>query len=256
MMASSLSWQFYSKYREIKLGQAHLWRVSFPEAGTTRLENLPFFPILNEEERDRAQRFKFPKDQIQFVLCRGLLRHLLGAYQGQAPETLQFIYGEQGKPALVGQKEEPGLHFNLSHSHGKALLAFSPEKPVGVDLEKVDENKPLLKLVQRYFTPQENQFLRQFSGKAQNEAAYKLWTLKEAYLKAQGLGLSKSLDSFQMTWQGAEEPRVQLKDGRQEVSSWTLKSFTPFVGYVAGIAVPQPRVDWKFFEGNKILSNF
>lgn len=262
-----LNWQSPPKNLAIKKEQIHLWRASIPIGTINNPKALSTFNFLNQEEQARALRFRFTKDQVSFTFCRGLLRTLLGRYLEKSPETIQFIYGKQNKPYLKlttsSKALEKTLQFNLSHSHEKALFIFSKQTEVGIDLEKIEKEGPWPKLAEAYFAPEEIDFLKNLPPSQQNQAGYQLWTLKEAFLKAKGIGLSQSLDSFQITWHHVKNknldpntlgPLVAIKSKKEKVSHLTLQSFTPFKNYIAGLVIAMPHATFELFDGDKFNS--
>ena len=152
--------------------------------------------LLTDEERDRAQRFVGPLLQRRFVAARAQLRALLGDHLGRDPRSLVFLLNEFGKPRLA---DHPGVHFSLSHSQDRALLAVSDGPEIGADLEMmraVDH----LDLARRYFHPDEVGAIERHRDPRQ--AFFQIWTLKEAVVKAIGLGLSLPLDGFAVSIDG------------------------------------------------------
>lgn len=152
--------------------------------------------LLTKEERDRAHRFVGPLLQRRFVAARARLRALLGDHLGRDPRSLVFLLNEFGKPRLA---DLPGVHFSLSHSQDRALLAVSDGPEIGADLEMmraVDH----LDLARRYFHPDEVRTIERHRDPRQ--AFFRVWTLKEAVVKAIGLGLALPLDDFAVSIDG------------------------------------------------------
>jgi 4'-phosphopantetheinyl transferase len=169
----------------------HVWRLSIPV-----MRAADVMPVLAEDERIRAARFVFEKDRDQFVIVRGWLRRLCGAYMDRAPDALRFQYGPAGKPALAADDASIDLRFNVSHSRDCALLAFSLGRDVGVDVEHIEDRLNVLDLAQSCFSETE---LRSFQACAPGERLgtfFRYWTSKEAYIKALGDGLSMPLQEF------------------------------------------------------------
>ena len=152
-------------------------------------------------ERARLAQYRFEQHRREYLAGRGLTRHVLAHYTGQAPQDLCFDEGPQGKPALRGR---PGLHFNLSHARGVNVLALSQLGPVGVDIEGVDARRDIAPLVQRFFASSEWQAVRSAPAALRQRLAFSLWTLKEALAKALGAGLSMPLDAFAFEIDGRE----------------------------------------------------
>jgi 4'-phosphopantetheinyl transferase len=85
--------------------------------------------------KGRADRFYYSKDRVSFVATRGLLRIVLGLCAWTFRQKLSFSYGHHGKPRLASPREAKAIQFNVSHTHGKALIAVARGRPVGIDLE-------------------------------------------------------------------------------------------------------------------------
>jgi len=139
---------------------------------------------LNEEERVRADRFKFAIHRERFTRGRGMLRHLLAARLGERPQALVFSAAARGKPFLPGSD----FHFNLSHSEDRAALAFSRLASIGIDIERFDRRVDVDGLSRRCFRESE---IARFEGMNEEEkqrAFFWVWTAKEARMKATGEG--------------------------------------------------------------------
>jgi len=193
-------------------GEVHLWRfplicsnLVFPSLKT----------LLSPDEVRRAERLVAAQKAQAFIVGRGRLRQILGAYLQSDPATIDFAYGSDGKPALHKPQASP-LQFNLSHSGDWAVLALSAGVVIGVDLEKIDPALDYAALAARVFTAAENADLLAAAPQRQRRRFYRLWTRKEALLKGEGRGFTASA--------GVEE------------GQWQLRSFWLGSGYVAAIA--------------------
>ncbi|NLT70399.1 MAG: 4'-phosphopantetheinyl transferase superfamily protein [Verrucomicrobiaceae bacterium] len=167
---------------EIRAGEIVVTPFRLDETSSLSLELARSW--LNEEERARADRFKFGIHRDRFTRGRGVLRHLLAASLGKRPESLVFATGERGKPYLPGTD----LHFNLSHSEDRAVLALSRLECVGIDLERYDRSVDIDGLSRRCFRESE---IARFEGMDEAEkrrAFFWIWTAKEARMKATGEG--------------------------------------------------------------------
>jgi 4'-phosphopantetheinyl transferase len=171
--------------------------VSYDGAVLARYEAL-----MNADERARWQRFLYPADRQRFLVGRAFVRMVLAECLGHGdPATLQFVQMAHGKPALAG-RDAGKLHFNLSHTDAMLVLAVSRTHAVGVDVEALTRKVELLALAQRYFATHEYEDMRDLEDSAQRERFFTLWTLKEAWLKARGLGLQIPLDDFSFNLAG------------------------------------------------------
>ncbi len=165
--------------------------------------------LLDVEERARWRRFQYPIDRQRFLIARALVRTVLADCLGHSdPAALQFAHMPHGKPELAGN-DAGKLHFNLSHTHDMLVLAVSRKHAVGVDVEAVTRRVELLALAQRYFATHEYEELRDLEDSAQRERFFTLWTLKEAWLKARGLGLQIPLDDFSFNLAG-KHPAIEF----------------------------------------------
>lgn len=190
--------------------------------------------LLSEDERVRAARFHFDVHRRRFVACRSLLRRLVAAELGTAPQDVSFQYGPFGKPALAGESE---LKFNVSHSDRYALLGFTRGRDVGIDIERVRTLANLDHLAERVFSPAEQEEFSLVPPASRAEAFFSGWTRKEAYIKARGDGLQRLAD-FDVSL-GPGEPvrlrRVQAEP--EEPARWSLMALAPVPGFAAAVCV-------------------
>lgn len=215
--------------------EVHVWRAFF-DREKSHLNDLA--QTLSEDERLKAERFYFQKDRRRFVVTHGILRNILGRYLKIEPKRLKFSYGSHGKPAIGGVTDGHSLCFNMSHSHGLALFAFTCGRKVGVDVEYVRPMPDAEEIVERFFSPRENAALRTVPAGKKLEAFFNCWTRKEAFLKAIGDGLSRSLDSFEVSLAPGEPARLLCVGGDPlEASRWRLRALVPAHGYVGAFVV-------------------
>jgi 4'-phosphopantetheinyl transferase len=141
---------------------------------------------LPADERWRAAAIVVPAVRRRFVRARAALRRILAGETGRAPHALAIDYGAHGKPRLP---DHPGLHFNLSHSGEFAVIATSTLGEVGIDLEALRPRSDLLPVARRFFAAHEADAVAACEGEARSRAFLRLWTRKEAVLKATGRGI-------------------------------------------------------------------
>jgi 4'-phosphopantetheinyl transferase len=188
--------------------------------------------FLSTDEHARAARFLFERDRRQFVVCRGMLRLTIGEYLGIDPSGVSFAYAPNGKPSL---QQDARLWFNISHAGGLALLAFSGEGPLGVDVESLDRVVNAEELGPRFFAADETRDLMSVPPSQRTEAFLNGWTRKESFIKATGDGLSRPLDSFSVTLRPGEPAALRWING-DDASAWHLRAFQPAKGFVAALA--------------------
>lgn len=206
-----------------------MWRASLDRSAgvTARLET-----VLAADERERAARFYLDRHRARYVVGRGLLRVLVGRYLGVAAQEVEFAYGEHGKPLLA----KPGPWFNLAHSGGEAVLAFSSSGEVGVDIELVD-HRTHGRVAERFFSTLEVETLSSLPAALRSRAFLHCWTRKEAFMKARGDGLSLALDSFDVTLAPSEPPAIlRTAWSASEPAEWSLVDLSEPGGAVIAAA--------------------
>lgn len=166
------------------------------------------FAVLDGEERAQANRFHFEHDRCAYVAAHALLRHRLSAVGDLAPERWRFARGDHGKPFLIAP-HPLGLCFNLAHTRGMVVVAVAIGTDVGVDVECLNRRPPIT--ADTHFTPCERAALRALPDDgARFERFLRLWTLKEAVVKATGQGLNQPLSSF--AFSSVDPPRLVVFD--------------------------------------------
>lgn len=160
-----------------------------------------FLKLLNAEERKRYERFVFEKDKNVLLASRYLLRSLLSAYHPEiSPESWTFEFNDYGKPTVASNLLTSPLQFNLSHSRNDVVLAFSTEASLGIDIESFVRDSDLEKLARYSFSEKEQSQIEELVGDDFRDRFFSLWTLKEAYMKADGRGMSLPLKSFSFVY--------------------------------------------------------
>ncbi len=151
---------------------------------------------LSDEEWARAGRFHFARDRREYLCAHRLLRTELARRLGAAPRALRFEAGRHGRPELAGA-HAGALRFNLSHTRGLVAVAVAEgECELGLDVEDHTREGATVALADRYFAPAEAAALRALPESEQRARFFAQWTLKEAYIKARGLGLAMPLEQF------------------------------------------------------------
>ncbi len=213
-------------------GTVEVWAAEFAEEA--QLPQLA--ATLSDDERARAQRFRFARDREQFIHARGTLRLRLAHALNVVPATLRFGYETNGKPFLLtANGARAPLRFNLSHSNGLALLALSWHCEVGLDVEQVRAELADETTARHVFTPVEFSAWQQLPAALQPAAFFHTWTCKEAYLKALGAGLSIAPETIAVTWDDKALPRrIALPT---PPAAWAFYHFVPRPGFVAALAL-------------------
>lgn len=152
--------------------------------------------LLSPEERSRLHCYRKSTDQSLYALSRGVMRTVLASYLDCTCQEMRFSVNPFGKPILQMEGGSAPLCFNLSHSHGAIALAVSRVREVGVDVEERHRRVEYLALAERFFAAQEASHLRKLREEQRGAAFFAIWTLKEAFVKGIGRGLSFPLDAF------------------------------------------------------------
>jgi 4'-phosphopantetheinyl transferase len=176
---------------------------------------------LSKAERGRAARFRFDRERRRFIVARARLRELLAERLDVPPESIEFVYGREGKPALAERFARSGWRFNLSHCGELAVFAFSRAGEVGVDVEAVHAIAEADAIAARVFSRREHEAYRAAAPTERPLAFFRCWTRKEAFVKALGGGLSMPL---------AEVDVAHAPPG------WRLHSFSPLPGFIGALA--------------------
>ncbi len=181
----------------------------------------PLLPVLDEGEKARLVRFVHARNRIEFAAAHGLTRLALGQILSVPPASLTFVEEPNGKPSAKRGGRLAPVSFNLSHADGMVGVAVlaQPDVPVGFDLERFDR-KIELELADRYFRPEEVSWLASLAPNEQPAGFLRLWTLKEALIKATGEGLSRELDSF---WFEVFPPRLHFVSSDESEDRWRFE---------------------------------
>lgn len=171
---------------------ASVWLIA-PDVGGDRDADI-VSDWLSEPERARRARIQHPRAMAEFLAGRRLIRDILGQVLGVAPAAVNLVENRYGALSLDPSYASP-WQFNLSHTDGLLALALSRQR-IGVDVEWISRPGRTVELADRYFAKTEVAALRALSEAAQRDRFFALWTLKEAYIKARGMGLAIPLSDF------------------------------------------------------------
>lgn len=236
MSAMILTWNSAPVDQAISPTDVRVWSAALDQPAEVVRQ---LYGLLAADERSRADRFHFDRDRRRFIVGRGVLRSILGAYVQQPPDQIIFNYSAYGKPA-----GNVALHFNVAHSHELALLAFTTEAPVGIDVEylrRVVSDRD--RLVERFFAAEENEAYRALPEAEKQAAFFRCWTRKEAYIKAIGTGLSYPLDRFVVSLT-PDQPAglMSSADDALAAQRWSLLHLEPASDYVGAVALESRNV--------------
>jgi len=193
--------------------------------------------VLDQEELQRAERFRRPCDRERFIVKRATVRRILAYYSGCSPEALPIIEGPFGKPELDGDRPGNPIHFNVTDSQHLGLIAICLDREVGVDLECASRAVDWHGISRRMFTTGEISSLMELPDQDQLHAFYSHWTRKEAVVKALGRGLHFPLDNFELSiWPNCSENVADLALDGSVLRFWVRPLEEPHTGFFAAIA--------------------
>jgi 4'-phosphopantetheinyl transferase len=223
------------------IAAAHLYTIFLPDYEyciETDLHNL------SEEERIRGNKFISPTSKRTYFQSYSLLRIILSSYLKCKPHDLIFSKSENGKPVL---KNFSGLYFNISYREDYLLVIISGVSDIGCDIEKIKHLNDPESFLQLYYSNDEIQYIR--SKKNETEASrdiFHLWTLKEAFLKAAGIGLDNKINTYSFLPFLTDEIQNPLFDNK---NSWHIKTWPVNSQYIAAFAVKGEKSEIKYFSG-------
>ncbi|MFL5345711.1 MAG: 4'-phosphopantetheinyl transferase family protein [Hyalangium sp.] len=221
--------------------EVHVWITEPERIEQPRLLEA-YWGVLSPQEREQQRKFYFEKHRRQYLVSHALVRLTLSRYEAVRPEAWAFRTNAYGRPEVMGEGS-PRLHFNLSHTDGMAVVAVALDAEVGVDVEDAQRHGETVMLADRYFAPAEVAALRALPVELQQERFFEYWTLKEAYIKARGMGLSLPLGQFAFELRPGQLPRISFDPRlRDDPEGWQFVQLRPSARHQAALAVRRPRL--------------
>ncbi|MEV3915016.1 4'-phosphopantetheinyl transferase family protein [Streptomyces canus] len=198
---------------------------------------------LDVYERETANGFLFERDRRQYLVAHTFLRRVLALDVGLPESELVIRRSSRGRPFLRVPAGGlpcggPGLDFNLSHTNGCNLLGIAHGSPIGVDVERLDRDGRALRTITRTFTRTEQAWVAEAEqGMPRRRRVIRLWTLKEAYAKARGLGLALPFDTFSFTLADDRGVTGFSPPGDDREGRWRFAELEPVPDVLAAVAV-------------------
>jgi 4'-phosphopantetheinyl transferase len=225
--------------------EAHLW-YAFPDALTDPALLSAYQNLLCPEECAQQQRFRFEKGRHAYLITHALLRATLSRYVEVDPRLWRFQKNAYGKPQIVYPEGLLPLSFNLSNTSGMIVCLVALDREVGVDVEDTERPGETVEVADQFFSQTEVTALRALPSEAQRQRFFEYWTLKEAYIKARGMGLSLPLEQFSFHLERDQPVRISC-DPRLEDDprSWQFAQFRPTPQHMVAVALRR--------EGNRDL---
>ncbi|MFE7174406.1 4'-phosphopantetheinyl transferase family protein [Streptomyces sp. NPDC057616] len=199
---------------------------------------------LDEREHQTAARFLFERDRRQYLLAHTLVRRALSLEAGLAEAELVIWRSARGRPflqPLPGGLPRGGDHldFNLSHAGGYSLLGIVRSRRIGVDVEGLEREPHALETIVTTFAPDEQDWVAAAPrGRGRDRRVLRLWTLKEAYTKARGLGLGLPFDEFAFRLADDRGVLGFRPPADDQAGRWRFMELEPVPDVLAAVAVP------------------
>ena len=194
--------------------------------------------LLSDRERARADRFVYDRHRRRYTVAQVHLRRALGRLVGTRPERIRFSHGKHGKPYLGD-----GPSFNQSHCGERIMIAVANEGRLGVDIEKVRTVRLMAKLAEKHFARDEVTLLRATPARDRQAMFFRLWTHKEAFTKALGVGLTIPLRSFSVDPAHRTTTGLVRIDGQAEDPlKWLVAGLPCSTGAKAAFAIDRPGI--------------
>ena len=225
---------------------AHIWYVLPEEVRHPTLLGT-YRKLLTRDELGRCQRFFFDKDRHLFLVAWALVRTTLSRYADVDPSDWTFTTNRYGRPEIIDPSGVPPLRFNLSHTPGLIACIVALERDVGVDVENTRRRTTGPDIARRFFAHTEVEALELLPEDRQQEAFFEYWTLKEAYIKAVGVGISLGLERFSFALDscagvrgvaGREPPTISFAaDLDDDPSAWQFAQYEPTPSHAMAAAI-------------------
>jgi 4'-phosphopantetheinyl transferase len=213
----------------------HIWKADLDQS--TRVIQW-LFSLLSSKEKNRSRHFIFGRDRNRYIVRHGLLRIILSHYIGIEPDRIEFVFGQNGKPALKETMNNNDIRFNLSFSGGLCLFAISRYREIGVDIEFSDRLLECDQIVHNFFAEKEKYFYCFLNKYQKKSAFFKLWTKKEAVTKAIGIGLYFPLNLFSVSLSDHEIVELPSVEGLLvKETKWEVNVLNLFPKFKASWAI-------------------
>jgi 4'-phosphopantetheinyl transferase len=210
----------------------HIWQCQWRAVPLAKVAEL-YNTLLSDQEKQRADAFRFVQDKHRYVVMYATLRYLLGQYVNQAPQQLTFVRNPRHKPHLA---QHPTWQFSLSYSTDSIAIAIAQHQAIGIDIESKDAHKlDWQSISQHYFSPTEQALLQQ---QTQANLFLLWWTRKEALLKATGAGLSEDMQYLQVNDGIHRIDKPLTSPYHQGEQTWHIQSFDLTAHYIS-VALPK-----------------
>ena len=233
-MVIKKSWKFKSIDNKLILrdSELHIWKTKISESK----HDIGFYwYLLAQDEQIHANEFYFAEDRNRYIVARATLRKLISSYAEVSHKNIVFEYTKYGKPFLDTKNNIQGIKFNIAHSQDAVVYAFTKNIDVGIDIEFVNKDFVIDDVIKYCCSEQEQYRLKSLSENQRYCYFYKLWVIKEALVKAMGLGLSYDLRQIHINF-GKNKLIDPINIVNNDKMYWTVDMFLSYNGYRSAFA--------------------
>ena len=211
----------------------HIWRTRISK----NIKNIDYnWSLLTQNEQIHSKKFSFIKEQNRYIITRAILREIISGYIDTAPQNIFFKYTEYGKPYLANNHEQK-LKFNLAHSGDCIVFIFSKYIDIGIDIEFINKELTIKDTIKYCCSEKEQHTLYVLPDYQKFHYFYKLWVIKEALVKAIGLGLSCDLRKININLNNKSHYPMNIKHNNID---YTINTFRAYNEYYSAFAVNKP----------------
>jgi 4'-phosphopantetheinyl transferase len=229
--------------------QAHVWYLPLVDRGSHDLRRAAQC-LMSSEELARAQSFLNPKARDLYLLSRSFMRAVLSQYADVRPQDWKFRTNRYGKPEIASPASAQSLRFNLTNTDGLVGCAVAFDRDVGIDAEAIDRSAAIEEIAEHFFTPAEAATLRALPPDERSYRFFEIWTLKESYIKARGLGFNIPLNKFVFVVKDGNPIEIVTDpDLADDPGDWYFSVLRPTKGHLMALALArlekEERASWR-----------
>lgn len=240
---------------DLSPAEIHLWQYAIGEAPVA--PHLAYaMTLLSRAEKQRCAALFSERHRAEYVLSHAMLRLVLCEYAPVKPEMWHFVTNVWGKPEIASPVLDTPLWFNLSHTDGFVACVAGRVQNLGVDVENMNRVVSCDEIAKHFFAPAEYEHFRSVPLVLKRDTFFRIWTLKEAYIKAEGKGLAIPLDSFHFRVSEGDSAEVTFElTGESNPAAWSFFEFQRGAGYRISVAASSTqRLHIECHEGAALMN--
>ncbi len=215
--------------------EIHIWRFNLDPVKSF---NEFFINLLSDEEKKQVEKIKLGDVKNRSIISKAIIKNIISNYLGLNIKQIIFSYNEFGKPVIPERINSFRLNFNISHSGDLGLIAITRKNLIGIDVEKMNELDQIDDIINLCFTETEKYMLSCLESTEKKEVFYKIWTGKEAFIKAIGKGFSFPLKNISFRLNSKKEMVIgEILDPMNTGKDWQIYNFNPQDNYTSALVI-------------------